>query len=513
MSVNRRTESARKYHELTKHSYWSIRQSPHHLDWANKPSPFKVYPKLEPKPLPRELLKTDYPALEALNAALSDTRQQGRVSVDQLASILYYSAGVTKVKEYAAGRIYFRAAACAGALYPTEVYVVCGDIEGLEAGVYHFNPGDFSLRTLREGDLRGALVKATAANPHVAFAPVTLIFSSISWRSTWKYRDRAYRYHFWDNGTILANALATANSLNLPAHVVMGFVDSDIETLVGIDGQRELALSLMTIGHADKDIAPSNWLPEPITSEVVPLSFSEVDYPAIREAYSSSALADESEVRAWREGNAGATPARAGEAATRLDRLSAGELPGVSIEAVIQRRASTRRFALKPISFSDLSVILERATRAVPGDFAPGGAQVNDLYLIINRVEGISPGAYYYNKDGHALELLKEGDFSERASHLVLGQDLGGDAAVTCFFMANLDPVLGAYGNRGYRVAQMEAGIIGGRIYLAAYALNRGATGLTFFDDDVTDFFSPHAAGKSCIFVTSIGVPGKRPLF
>jgi hypothetical protein len=59
----------------------------------------------------------------------------------------------------------------------------------------------------------------------------------------------------------------------------------------------------------------------------------------------------------------------------------------------------------------------------------------------------------------------------------------------------------------------MEAGIMGGRMYLAAYALKRGATGLTFYDDDVTDFFKPHAAGMSCIFVTSIGVPGKRPIF
>jgi hypothetical protein len=59
----------------------------------------------------------------------------------------------------------------------------------------------------------------------------------------------------------------------------------------------------------------------------------------------------------------------------------------------------------------------------------------------------------------------------------------------------------------------MEAGIVGGRVYIAAYALGRGATGLTFYDDDVTKFFSPHAAGKSCMLVMSIGVPGKRPLF
>lgn len=513
MSENRKTESARKYHELTKHSYWSIRQSPHDLDWANKPEPFKVYPALEPIELPTDLLKTDNPALEAIVPARADATRSARPSLDQLASLLYYSAGVTKVKEYAAGRIYFRAAACAGALYPTEVYVVCGGVRGIAAGVYHFNPGDFSLRLLREGDHRAALVKATGEEANVASAPVTLIFTSISWRSTWKYRDRAYRYHFWDNGTILANALALAGSHGFPAQVVMGFVDSEIETLVGIDGQRELALSLMTVGRASETVTPSNRLPEPITHEVIPLSFSEVDYPSIREAYSSSGLGDGAEVKSWREGQAGAVAVEAGDNRIALPIATASELPGVSIEAVIQRRASTRRFALKPISLSDLSVILDRACRAVPADFSRGGEQMNELYLIINRVDSISPGAYYYHKGDHALELLREGDFSDRANHLTLGQDLGGDAAVTVFFMADLDAALAAYGNRGYRVAQMEAGILGGRMYLAAYALKRGATGLTFFDDDVTDFFAPHAEGKSCMFVTSVGVPGKRPIF
>ena len=66
------------------------------------------------------------------------------------------------------------------------------------------------------------------------------------------------------------------------------------------------------------------------------------------------------------------------------------------------------------------------------------------------------------------------------------------------------------YGNRGYRVAQMEGAIAGGRTYLATYALGLAATGLTFFDDDVTAFFSPHAAGKSVLFLTAIGRQAPR---
>ena len=78
------------------------------------------------------------------------------------------------------------------------------------------------------------------------------------------------------------------------------------------------------------------------------------------------------------------------------------------------------------------------------------------------------------------------------------------------FFLAALKRILERYGNRGYRAVQLEAGAIGGRMYLAAYAQRLGSTGLTFFDDDVINFFSPHAKGKSAIFLLAIGKPLKR---
>src|SRR5439155_578353 len=80
-------------------------------------------------------------------------------------------------------------------------------------------------------------------------------------------------------------------------------------------------------------------------------------------------------------------------------------------------------------------------------------------------------------------------------------QALPAEAAACVYWLVDLKPVLERYGNRGYRAAQLEAALEGGKSYLAAYALRLGATGLTFFDDDVTRFFSPHAAGKSVMFL------------
>jgi hypothetical protein len=64
---------------------------------------------------------------------------------------------------------------------------------------------------------------------------------------------------------------------------------------------------------------------------------------------------------------------------------------------------------------------------------------------------------------------------------------------------------LSRLGNRGYRAVNLEAGLIGGRLYLAAYAQRFGATGLTFYDAEVVRFFSPHAEKKDAIFVTALG--------
>jgi SagB-type dehydrogenase family enzyme len=171
-----------------------------------------------------------------------------------------------------------------------------------------------------------------------------------------------------------------------------------------------------------------------------------------------------------------------------------------SIEEVISRRGSARRFRRDPIGSEALSVILDLGSRPVETDCGWGW---NDLYVIVHAVEGLRAGAYYY--DGK-LHPLKAGDFRREAAHLALEQDLAGDAAAAVFFLSDWERL----GDRGYRVAQLEAGIRGGKMYLAAYALGLGATGLTFYDDDVVRFFSPHAAGKSAIFLMVFGHPARR---
>ena len=139
MTLNRNLEAAWKYHDATKHSYASVHNNLHFLDWTNQPLPFKVYTALEPLALPREARQTGVAAL----SAIAESIRLGSSAVpdlEALAQLLYLTAGITRHRKYPGGDIYFRAAACTGALYEVEVYVVCGNLIDLEAGVYHFAP-------------------------------------------------------------------------------------------------------------------------------------------------------------------------------------------------------------------------------------------------------------------------------------------------------------------------------------------------------------------------------------
>lgn len=510
MPDNRDLEAAWKYHNATKHSYASVRSNSHALDFSNQPLPFKVYATLEPSRLPAEVRQTGVAALSAIaDSVPPDTN--AAPDLEAVAQLLYLSAGITRHRKYPGGEIYFRAAACTGALYEIELYLVSGDLVGLSAGIYHFAAAEFGLRLLRAGDYRGALLQTTGDEPAVAHAPLTIVCTGTYWRNSWKYQSRTYRHFGWDNGTLLGNLLAVATALGLPAKVIAGFVDAKVNQLIDVDPMSEVAFSLVALGH-DSALPPQS--PEslgPLALETVPLSRSEIDYPLMREMHDASSLRSVEDVRGWRSVSLPSDVSEPTGPVIRLQPLSDEEMPRDPIEQVILRRGSTRKFARTPITMAELSTMLDRSTRGIPADFLSSmGSRLNQIYLIVHAVEGLAPGAYVFHRDRKILELLKPGDFREQAGYLGLEQALPADAAVDVFFLADLRAIFERYGNRGYRAAQLEAGILGGKLYLAAYALGLGASGLTFYDDDVTQFFSPHAEGKSPVFLVALGKSAKH---
>ncbi|HLF03602.1 MAG TPA: SagB/ThcOx family dehydrogenase [Dehalococcoidia bacterium] len=368
---NRDTQATWDYHNGTKHTWRSVHSGGHHLDWDNQPRPFKLYPGLEGQRLPADLPPSGVPALDVLLGRQPAAPPAGAVipSLQQLAGLLYYSAGITKRGVVAGGgQMYFRAASCTGALYHIELYLVCGDLPGLPAGVYHFAPHDFSLRCLRQGDFRGVLAQASGDEPAVVQAPAVIVTTSVFWRNAWKYQARAYRHCYWDSGTILANLLAVGAASQVPVNVVTAFVDAPVNHLLGLDPSREAALQLVPVGRTpDQPAPPASPMP-PLALEVAPYSRREVDYPAMRAMHAASSLAVLAEVKELRGDPPPLVNPSPGQTLL-LAPAPEAELPRDTIEEVIRRRGSSRRFRRAAIGQQQFGAILSAAGRHLPADF------------------------------------------------------------------------------------------------------------------------------------------------
>jgi hypothetical protein len=271
------------------------------------------------------------------------------------------------------------------------------------------------------------------------------VLTGIPWRTTWKYRERGYRHLFWDAGAIVANLLAVAAAAGWDARVLLGFVDGEVSALLGIGQPEEYPLALVTV--AAPVVAQATGSPplEPISPRTRPLSRSPRSYPLGAAAQRAGELSSAEAVSAWRS-KASRLPA---QPATRS--LAAGEAGQAraasdTIETVILRRGSTRRFARQSIPRGALGWAMAAASRAVPGDFVPPHATLLEHLLAVHAVEGLTSGAYRWHEG--EFRLLRAGAERGRTRSLCLGQDLGGDAAATVFHGAQLEPILQALGTR-----------------------------------------------------------------
>jgi SagB-type dehydrogenase family enzyme len=478
-------------------------------DWGIRPTLYKVYETPPPVELTRDLPDTGVPALDAIAATGADVRFDPEQPVVPDRALLgrlglLTNGSLDRSSTTQDGRVHqYRTAGGTGAMYHLELYFVCADLADLDAGVYHYSAIDHSLRLLRAGDCRAALVEATGNEPSIAAAPVVMAMTSTFWRNAWRYRERAYRHTYWDAGTSLSHILAVAASSRVPTELVFSYSDALVNELLDVDGTRESAVALVALGHTEA-APPAAPEFDRLDLPTRRLSPAEVTFHAITDMHRSSSLKTGAEAADWRSRRwRQPAPLPTGEL-TELrpaDRLD----PRV-VEQIIFRRRSTRNYDTDvEIPFDAFSTLLDRSTRGVASDVLTPGAPLTDLYLIVNAVEGLTPGVYLHHPQRGAVELLRAGTFRKEATRIAADQQYAGDAHVNLYYLAHLPSILERYGDRGYRLAQLEGALHAGKLHLGTHALGLGAVGSTSFDDEVIEFLSPHAAGKDYMFVTVFG--------
>jgi hypothetical protein len=125
---------------------------------------------------------------------------------------------------------------------------------------------------------------------------------------------------------------------------------------------------------------------------------------------------------------------------------------------------------------------------------------------VANALDGLEPGAYRYAGEG-LFDRIRAGDLRREAGYLCLEQRLGADAAATSFLMADVEDAVRKMGGRAYAAAQLSAAVAAGRLYLGAYAQCLGASGITFYDDEVRGFL---ATSWEPMLAVVMGPEGRR---
>ncbi len=545
--MNKDTRFALDYHEKTKHSVISIMNSHYQIDWNDRPLSYKTYI----NKLPVKVLTTHF-SIPDMNTILSINKihpqnteynkkdrkiisnysdknkiESKNLTLQVLSMILFFIGGITRIIKNNDNIYYMRTAPATGALYPIEIYIICKNFSSdLTPGIYHFNPIEFSLEKIRDGDYTKIITEAIADNQEVHDSPLLMIFTSIAWRNAWKYQDRSYRHWFWDAGVITANLLATNISCGIDSKIFLGFIDDKLDQLLGLEKEKEATVAIVAFkikpipSNTNNIDLKSNTENNLTSMSTFPISKVEKSYPFIWKTHQSSKLFNKEEVFEWTNSALNQTnefkdkekqPLYKNKILKRYDFPNACKITTFpSLGETILKRGSTRKFSRSPISSSILSNILFNSTRGIPMDFKKDTQTLTDIYLIINDVNGIDKGGYFYNQEENSLNLINAHTSRDLSGYACLDQPLFSDASVVLFLMANLYKIVEILGNRGYRAAQFEAGIILGKIYLSAYAHSIGASGSTFYDDIVTDIFLPHSSDKNTMIAVGIGNPSYK---
>jgi SagB-type dehydrogenase family enzyme len=218
---------------------------PHFLDWDSQPPVYKEYPDRPVVELPKPAFSGPVDLQSVISRRRSvRTFSKKAVTLQQLSTMLWASAGVTKM----ASGFGFRAAPSAGALYPVETYVVANNVEGLEAGLYHYNVKKHALEELRRGVFGKAAAGAALDQDIAAGAAVDFVWTAVFQRSIWKYRQRAFRYVYLDCGHIAGQLSLAAVALGLGSCNIAAVYDREMNALLGVDGEEESVLYMCCVG-------------------------------------------------------------------------------------------------------------------------------------------------------------------------------------------------------------------------------------------------------------------------
>ena len=474
------TDPIQNYHRYT--MYDPLKMGGHALDWSNQPGVYKNYSGLSRVSLTEIAALPDKSFTDLLKPchAASDARN---VSLQDLSRMLFLGYGITARRQSAGDGFYYRSVPSAGALYPCELYLATQSVSGLADGLYHYAIHRRDLGRLRTGVFTDP---PATGEPWESFsASVTFYITAIFYRSIWKYRDRAYRYHLLDTGHLVESLVLAIKALDLPCQVTYDFDDSAVNTLLGVDSRREACLAIVRIPGGIAPDAPDDIRDSPVeglshaaASRVSPREEIPAAVQRIHEASSRVVGVKDREYDMLLECGA------------RLQQWLPIQFEGLFPEKMnfsqaVMTRRSRRNFVSRSLGRQEFQTLMRTIWMPDEGYFQPFHFVASGM--IVGSCEGLDPGQYWIDPFLHAIGQVQPGGFSAEMARIALNQQWMESAGLQFFFVAPLSAIEALWGPRAYRYAMISAGRLAHRIYLGATALGLGCCGIgAFYDRDAS---------------------------
>jgi SagB-type dehydrogenase family enzyme len=455
-----------RYHEFTKYNPYTIdKLGP--ANWFDRPEPFRR--PIDALPL------TELAPLVNLDSNLEDAVNS---PLHNLARFFYLTAGVTALAQNETESTPLRSNPSAGGLYPLEVYFSTR-LPGLNSqALYQFFPLHLAVQAV--GDT--SLYKTELFEPSLMQSAHTMIIiTGLFGRSSWRYKERAYRRILLDCGHWVGNALHAAHLSAWHGGVVSTFCDDSLSRFLSLDAEQEFPIVGLALSDASLDYSCS------LAAGPTP-------------AQAAAHLPKHHSLQ-WKQNCVERLPAQFDHTA-----LPAKPMPSkASTKSILQRR-STRRFIPKNMPYDVVQLILKTTLR-MPGLHLAG---LLNLHLVVHSVDSLEPGVYDVQDDGSLLVRFSA-PLREAMCEAALGQELARDCSAVLIYSAQLSDATQAWGDRAYRYLCMDCGLMGQTMALQSEALGYGSSGIGGYYDDLCNETLQLPPAEAILYVTCLGVPEKIP--
>ena len=530
MAVNDKNKTAAKiisYHEETKHHYERYARSPGYMDWQNQPNPFRFYEntKVYELPLLKKKPEAGYPDLY-----LRKNNPAQLFVIENIAGFLELSLGLSAWKAMGNSRWSLRINPSSGNLHPTEAHLILPHGPNLAGGIYHYNAfiHALELRAETSEDLRRQITQ------HFGCEGFLIGLSSIFWRESWKYGERAFRYCNHDVGHALAAVSIAANLFGWKVTYLNGLSDDALDTVLGFDKtgfeylEREHP-DLMCFVHPSDRIEIPRAIPLSIIDDIGKLNFTGTPNRLSKQQINWEII--------YQAADLTRKPSTAEQTFDFSDttRQQAASSQLSSVEIICRRRSATDYDRTGSLSKNRLITMLDQTLPR--NGIAPFDAELMEtsthLLIFIHQVEGLAPGLYFFCRNSGELDslkrrthsgfawqpveedfplfLLEKGNYRQQAMMVSCHQDIAGSSALSLGMIVRFKDLIGVDPYR-YRHLFWETGMVGQVLYLEAEAHGVRGTGIgCYFDDAVHELLGLTDNHYQSLYHFTIGCPVEDP--